>query len=144
MPPCQQPPVVSMRCSRVDSGDFHYYIKTKHIKIDIIKIIQIILELSTDKLKFNELKIFLNTGITEEQLNNSILEINPEIIKNYSVLGLSPGSQTNEIKKTYRKLAIQFHPDKLSNLEQHQKKQAREVFLKIKTAYEEIIKERSL
>ena len=30
----------------------------------------------------------------------------------FSILGLEPGATDGEIKKAYRKLSIQYHPDK--------------------------------
>lgn len=30
----------------------------------------------------------------------------------YSILGLEPGASESDIKKSYRRLSIQYHPDK--------------------------------
>lgn len=49
----------------------------------------------------------------------------------YEVLGLARGAQTDEIKKSYRKLAVQFHPDKNPG-----DKQAEEKFKELSEAYE--------
>ena len=52
----------------------------------------------------------------------------------YSILGLPPSASTEEIKKAYRKLALQFHPDKSPG-----DPYAGEQFAAIKEAYETLV-----
>ena len=49
----------------------------------------------------------------------------------YDVLGISRSASADEIKKAYRKLAVQFHPDKNPG-----NKEAEEKFKEISEAYE--------
>lgn len=60
----------------------------------------------------------------------------------YYILGLEPEASIDEIKKAYRKLAVEYHPDKVSYLGEDIKKSAEEKFKKINQAYEEIKKQR--
>lgn len=60
----------------------------------------------------------------------------------YSILGISPNATNDEIKKAYRKMAIEYHPDKVSYLGEDVQKSAKEKFQKIADAYESIKKER--
>ncbi len=57
----------------------------------------------------------------------------------YSVLDLVPGSTQEEIKRAYRKLAQQWHPDKFSTEPEQLKKEARKKFELIKEAYDNLI-----
>ena len=49
----------------------------------------------------------------------------------YEVLGVSKDASDDEIRKSYRKLAVKFHPDKNPD-----NKEATEKFKKISDAYE--------
>jgi curved DNA-binding protein CbpA len=52
------------------------------------------------------------------------------MIKNhYETLGVSPNADKRAIKKAYRKLALEFHPDKNKSLDAHEK------FIEINEAY---------
>ena len=61
-------------------------------------------------------------------------------IDNYSVLGCPSGASEEEVKKNYRKLAQQWHPDKLSSLGLPEElvSFAKEKFISIQDAYESI------
>ena len=48
-----------------------------------------------------------------------------------------------DIKKAYRKMAMKYHPDKLESVSDDIKKLAEEKFLKVKEAYDTIVKHRS-
>lgn len=53
----------------------------------------------------------------------------------YDVLGLQHGASEDEIKKAYRKLAVQYHPDKQQGKSDAEKKEAEEKFKEINEAY---------
>ena len=62
----------------------------------------------------------------------------------YQVLGVSPNATDDEVKKAYRKLALEHHPDKVSALGDDIRKAAEKKFQEINNAKERIWKARGL
>ncbi len=62
----------------------------------------------------------------------------------YKILEIDRTASNEEIKKAYKKLAIKYHPDKVSYLGEEARKQAEEQFKKLNEAYESIKKERGI
>jgi DnaJ like chaperone protein len=64
----------------------------------------------------------------------------------YDVLGLTPDATDDEVKKAYRKLSIEYHPDMVASkgLPEEFAKFATEKFKEINSAYQDIKKERGL
>jgi DnaJ like chaperone protein len=54
----------------------------------------------------------------------------------YAVLGLEPGADFSAIKKAYRKLSMQYHPDKVSHLGEEFQRVAEEKMKEINIAYD--------
>lgn len=61
----------------------------------------------------------------------------------YKVLGIDKGASVEEMKKAYRKMAMKYHPDRVSHLGEEFKQAAHEKFSKVNEAYEKIKKERN-
>ena len=62
----------------------------------------------------------------------------------YQILEVSKSDDNDTIKKAYRRLVKEHHPDKLAHLREEHLKGAQEKFQKIQEAYETIKKERGL
>lgn len=62
----------------------------------------------------------------------------------YRILGVESDATNDELKKAYRRLAVEYHPDKVSYLGEDFRKSAEEKFRKINDAYESIKKERGI
>ena len=62
----------------------------------------------------------------------------------YDVLNLSKSANDDEVKKAYRKLALEYHPDKVANLGADHQEASKIKFQKILEAYENIKKERGI
>lgn len=65
-----------------------------------------------------------------------------EAMTHYQTLGVSPAASTNEIRRAYRRLAKQYHPDKLRNAPLAEVLRAEEKFKEIQEAYEILSKHR--
>ncbi len=62
----------------------------------------------------------------------------------YKILEISPNATDDEVKKSYRKLAVKYHPDKVAHLGEDIKKAAEEKFQKLNASYEQIKKQRGM
>lgn len=62
----------------------------------------------------------------------------------YVILQIDRNVSDDEIKKAYRRLAVKYHPDKVSHLGEDVQKAATEKLKEINAAYEQVKKERSL
>ncbi len=68
----------------------------------------------------------------------------PETDSSYKILEIDKSSTDDDVKKAYRKMAMKYHPDKVSHLGDEYRKTAEEKFKKVNEAYEKIKKERNL
>ena len=60
----------------------------------------------------------------------------------YKILEINPDASDEEVKKAYRKMAMKYHPDKVSYLGKDVQKAANDKFRKVNEAYQTIKKER--
>jgi DnaJ like chaperone protein len=60
----------------------------------------------------------------------------------YQILEITRSATDDEVKKAYRKMAVKYHPDKVSHLGPEHQDAAKEKFQKLTEAYERIKKER--
>jgi len=67
-----------------------------------------------------------------------------DTLSDYKILGLDSSSTDNEVKKTYRKMAAKYHPDKVAHLGEDLKNLAEEKFKSLNDAYQNIKKERGI
>jgi len=68
----------------------------------------------------------------------------PETDSSYKILEIDPTSSNEDVKKAYRRMAMKYHPDKVSHLGDDFRKTADEKFKKVNEAYEKIKKERNM
>ena len=67
-----------------------------------------------------------------------------EADSSYKILEIDPSATDDEVKKAYRRMAMKYHPDKVSHFGDDFRKKADEKFKKVNEAYKKIKKERNI
>jgi len=67
-----------------------------------------------------------------------------EVDGDYKILEIDKNATNDEVKKAYRKMAVKYHPDKVSHMGEEYKDSAKQKFQKMKDAYENIKKKRGM
>jgi len=68
----------------------------------------------------------------------------PETDSSYKILEIQPSATDEEVRKAYRRMAMKYHPDKVSHLGEEFRKTADEKFKNVNEAYRKIKKERNM
>ena len=83
-------------------------------------------------------------NINNNDFNSIQAMFSKDTLSDYKILGLDSSSTDNEVKKTYRKMAAKYHPDKVAHLGEDLKNLAEEKFKSLNDAYQNIKKERGI
>lgn len=83
-------------------------------------------------------------GISEKDFASIRAMFGTDTQSAYDVLEIQDNATEADIKKAYRKMALKYHPDKLSTLGPDIQKAAKEKFIKVQEAYEMIKKQRNI
>ena len=83
-------------------------------------------------------------GISDSDFESIQAMFIPNTGADYKILEIEPTATDEELKKAYRRMAMKYHPDKVSHLGEDFQKAANEKFQKVNLAYENIKKERKI
>ena len=125
---------------------FRHDIKTRAMMFEML----LAIALSDGILHPNEDRLLLKTlndfHLNVDAYTNIRRDFLPEVDSLYSVLGIPPDSSNAEVKKKYRQLSVEYHPDKMAaaNVSESVKKLAEEKFKEINQAYDTICRLRNM
>lgn len=87
-------------------------------------------------------KIAILLGLSDADFRSVCAMSRDDLEAAYEILETTPDASDEEIKRIYKKMALKYHPDKVSYLGEEYAEQAKEKFQKINAAYEKIKKKR--
>ena len=88
--------------------------------------------------------ISFTLGISDPDYNSIEAMFVPKTDWAFDILEIQNQATNEEIKKSYRKMALKYHPDKVGYLGEDVQKAANEKFQKLNEAYQVICKERGI
>ena len=92
----------------------------------------------------NKIATYLNVSPQDfKSISAMFLKSDNLIEKYYNILEVDKTATLSEIKKSYRKLAMKYHPDKLQGVSEDIVKLANKKFILIQEAYEKVVQNRS-
>ena len=83
-------------------------------------------------------------GIREADYSSIKAMFLKEVNGDYKILEINKNATNDEVKKAYRKMAVKYHPDKVSHMGDEYKDSAKQKFQKMKDAYDNIKKQRGM
>jgi DnaJ like chaperone protein len=83
-------------------------------------------------------------GISNRDFESIQAMFVPNTESDFKILEIERSATDDELKKAYRRMAMKFHPDKVSHLGEDFQNAAKEKFQKVSQAYENIKKERKI
>ena len=92
--------------------------------------------------QYNQYQQKYESGYHKQQRHKN--QSGPSLSTCYKILGVNSSISDNDLKKSYRKLAIKHHPDKVAHLGEDHVQVAEDKFQKIQEAYDEIKEKRGL
>jgi DnaJ like chaperone protein len=89
-------------------------------------------------------QIALNLGIRQADYSSIKAMFVKEVDGDYKILEIDKNATNDEVKKAYRKMAVKYHPDKVSHMGEEYKESAKQKFQNMKDAYDNIKKKRGM
>jgi len=83
-------------------------------------------------------------GIKQMDYNSIKAMFFKEVDGDYKILEITKNATDEELKKAYRRMAVKYHPDKVTHLGEEYRLSAKEKFQKVQEAYENIKKSRGI
>jgi len=89
-------------------------------------------------------QIAVYLGISQPDINSVKAMFVKDTGSAYRILEITPDATDEEVKKAYRKMALKYHPDRVSTMGEDVQKAAKVKFQELQSAYESIRKERGM
>jgi len=83
-------------------------------------------------------------GISEKDFTSIKAMFVKDVDTDYKILEIDPSASDDEVRKAYRRMAMKYHPDKVSHLGEEFQKSAKEKFQRLQQAYENIKRSRGM